>query len=348
MNTDPAISAATESDLGLPPVAPYEPCGASTQYGVNRLVAGYCGQRPFRECPLPGIWQHGAVPPHWQRDPRMVTQSRHVRRNTRVWVAREDDVRYLADNGYPNARAIGLPVAYLPEAKFERRPGSLLVMPMHSRDSMTRELNFADYTGTLRSMVGDFESVVGCVHPACLKHGYWLDVFRELDIPIVLGAGAGDANALYRMQALMSQFEFMTSNGYGSHHAYAAHFGAKPSIVGSVVEPQRRDYERSFFYIRQPELLEIVLEVNSERGLRENLPFLFHDHPSGAGDARAWGSDLVGVANRLPPAALAGELRTSPAQRWLRTARELPRLLKNRAFGQFRAWQRRRLAAGAG
>src|ERR1035441_8582286 len=119
--------------LELPPadLAPYT-C-TSLQYGAGKIAAAYCGLKPI-PVRLRGHWQHGWQSSHLQVDPRQIASEpvADPARNP-VWVARKDEAEYLQQCGYHGARAIGLPITYLPERSFQRRRGSLLAMPANRR-----------------------------------------------------------------------------------------------------------------------------------------------------------------------------------------------------------------------
>lgn len=323
-----------EKELHLPKLKFRRSPGSSIQYGLNEVISRYCKQPYSRmlDSPLPGVWQHGWVPQHWQKDPRMVYQSRVLDLDSQIYVAREDEEKYLIREGFINTRAIGLPLIYIDKKDYIRRPNSLLVMPMHSLDSVERKSDFKSYRESLRKIVIDFDEVVACIHPSCIKHGYWLDIFRDLDVPCVTGAGATDANALERMGALMQQFEYVTSNGFGSHLAYASYFGAKPSLYGDIIEPKIGDYTNSRYYKKQPELLDIVLKINTGKTLREEMPDLFK-HPAESEIPMQWGKCAVGADNKLDSEELMRLLEYNMSKRIKRSVSTCPQKLKSKIIG---------------
>ena len=286
--------------LELPPPDPAPYTCTSLQFGAGKVAAAYCG---LKEIPVKirGHWQHGWQSSHLQVDPRLIA-SEIVADPTRepVWVARNDEEEFLKRCGYRHARAIGLPIAYLPERSFHRRQGSLLVMPAHSLDYTRHSWRFDEYVKAIKSIRSEFSDIVVCVHPSCVKNGYWVKEFASRGFTVIAGANANDRNALERVRALMCQFEFVTSNAYGSLLPYAAAFGAKVSLFGPLCESHMEDYEATSFYQEHPGLLEKILPFFREEILRKNFPFLFCT-PQAATLRVDWGRLQIGRQNRLTP-----------------------------------------------
>jgi FkbM family methyltransferase len=224
--------------------------------------------------------------------------------NHYYWVARVDEEVYLRREGYKNVRAIGLPIIYLPASKAVRQPKSLLVMPAHSLDYTTLKSNFDEYADLIASLQQHFAEILVCVHPSCWRNRYWVDAFRTRGLKVIKGAFIEDRNALLRMARLFSSFEYVTTNGFGSHIAYGAYFGAKISIFGSYVEYRAQDLINDPFYREKPYLVEPVIWANSEEVMRQHYGDLFC-HPLDAKQRIEWGHFEVGGNNKVTP----GEMR---------------------------------------
>jgi hypothetical protein len=94
---------------------------------------------------------------------------------------REDNASYLKSCGYTNVHAVGLPVVYLEKRRIERVRGSLLVMPAHSLDYTTHShWKFEQYAQEIEKIAKYFKYVYVCVHPSCIKKGYWINEFQSL------------------------------------------------------------------------------------------------------------------------------------------------------------------------
>src|SRR5262249_43052666 len=243
-------------------------------YGAQFIAAKYCGFVEPRW--MNGEWQHGWHPVEHNIHPELVvvnTGNRRDRRGIdRFWVARRDQAAYLRLHGYKRVEGIGLPIVYLLHPEVERETRSLLVVPVHSMSYTTHSWDFDRYADEIAQIAGRFSRVVACVHPACFQKDYWVISFRNRGIPVISGAELTDRNSLLRMAVLLSRFEFMTTNGLGSHLVYAAYYGAKPSIFGSIASHAPTDFSEDLFYRNCPEILQATLEMLGEPHLRKTYP----------------------------------------------------------------------------
>ena len=310
---------------GLPPFVCVSNSSLSSGYGADVAVARYCG---LKKPPLPplGLWQHGWAPQHFNFDPTFVIGADGsydaVKAKETFWVARRDQEEYLQNHGYLHAKAIGLPLVYLPEQAIERIPNTLLVMPVHSLEYTTHKWNFEEYVDSISQIRHRFEDVVICIHPACWKRGYWVNEFQKQGFTTISGASGADSNGLLRLQMLLRSFEFVTTNGFGSHIAYAAYFGAKPSIFGTYADFGKSDYNNTQLYQSCPYLLEPALEAVSEPVIRQHYPFLFAE-PDKAQSLQSWGESEVGSDCKLPPGEIKQLFGWAQPQVSLRVARSL-------------------------
>jgi len=103
-------------------------------------------------------------------------------------------------------------------------------MPTHSLASDVLMPSTEQYVLEIASIKDRFGLVAACVSPYCIAKGLWSSQFTEKGIEAIRGAGIADTNALNRMRALFERFEYVTTDGYGSHVFYALYFGAKVSI----------------------------------------------------------------------------------------------------------------------
>jgi FkbM family methyltransferase len=285
--------------LRLPEVDWMPPGQRYVAYGATAVAAAYCGF-PRAPGPFRGVWAHGWHPRDLKKfHPTFIVGVRAQPEN-HYWVARKDQEDYLRECGYENVSAIGLPVVYLPASEVRRRPGSLLVMPFHSVDYNTYAWKFDEYAEAIDAIRPEFTEVVVCLHESCFKRGYWVDAFRNRGFPLVTGANHWDRNALKRIQYLMSRFEYVTTNGFGSQLAYAAYFGAKPSVYGPYSNLRPEDVKHDPLFAYHPELIEPLLQAISEEGLRRICPQFFR-HPRDAEANVEWGRLEVGQPNKVSP-----------------------------------------------
>lgn len=145
-------------------------------------------------------------------------------------------------------------------------------MPAHSLPETKENWDANAYVTYIKSIAHKFSRVCLCVHKSCAEKGNWIDAFSEQGIEIIEGAEERDANSLYRMSLLFNQFEFVTSNTFGSHVAYASYFGCKVSVAGPAEDFRREYYENVLFYKNAPEVLDIVDEWYSSNYMAKVFP----------------------------------------------------------------------------
>lgn len=284
----------------------------SQSYSADNLLQAYIGETG-QSIHIPGYWMHGWLPEYFNRHYGLIALHKKmgVRGKDRVkahemeketefqWVSRQDQADFLAANGYKKARAIGLPFAYLPEVNVERRPSSLLIMPPHGRREYFRGNPLAEaYVEAILDIRDRFSEVTLCVTERDYCRGEWRHVFQDAGIPVIIGSTHYDRNPLLRMKEILSRFEFVTTNAFGSHIAYAAHCGAKVSVFGPYCEWRRKKSTHAVQMF--PELADTLVDLQSEKVLRKHFPFLFR-HPAEAEQMIAWGGHEIGVDTRLSP-----------------------------------------------
>lgn len=300
-----------ESELGLPPIVPLEPLGESFNvYGMAEIARDYCGL-PYVPKLIPGYWLHG-----WQGDwyhihPIVICPHYPDRKEKRKFTLRQSQAAYLQGEGYVNAHAIGHPMVYLPRPQVARRPNSLLVMPCRSFSGYRRDTDCA-YAEAIASLRDQFDEVVICISVQSYDQGDWVNSFQKHGFRMVRGASVRDRKGFHRMAQLLSQFEYVTTNGTGSQVAYAAYYGAKPSVWGPepIVPPP--DKPRRIF-LALPELRAEIHRVTSVGELLQQEPWL-GVAPHEAQLAVAWAQRELGEDCRLDPAQLQAELGWLPEQ----------------------------------
>jgi hypothetical protein len=251
----------------LPPqslfkLRPWREFYGTEYYGAIHVAAEYCGLRSPPNL-LPGTWQHGIMPPWWQVQPEIMVFD--APRSQPCFVARQDEVEYLAKAGYEQVRAIGLPIIYTKPSGLLRTKGSLLVMPTHSMPRDKKAPSFDKYIRQICSIRQKFERVVACVSSPCIEKGLLAPQFQAEGIEVVDGAGVTDANALRRMRALFESFEFITTDNFGSHVFYALYFGAKVSIWGEPTPMYRENVLQDSPWAAYPDAVDRLLSPETER-----------------------------------------------------------------------------------
>ncbi|MDP4029394.1 MAG: hypothetical protein Q8P42_10595 [Gallionella sp.] len=290
-------------------------------YGAQMVAAKYCGLSapPWK---AEGEWQHGWIVKERNIHPESVVgydgKSFGRRGKVKFFVAREDQASYLRSCGYKHVVAIGLPVVYLPSNQLNRMAGSLLVMPVHSLPGTTEQWNDDAYVEYIRFISHHFSKIVVCIHSACLAKDNW-SAFTKAGFEVVSGAEVKDANSLQRMADLFSQFEYVTTNEFGSQVAYANYFGCKVSVSGPRVEFRKEDYANLSLYKNVPELLDIAADRKSNGYMFETYK-QFAVNPWQANAHQEWAACELGEQNKKTPTELR-RLFGWNFQGWLRRVR---------------------------
>ncbi len=309
--------------IALPPQRPYRTAGAmangwSDQYGALHVAAAYAGRVLAPGYAVTGVWHHGCKGPWLDFSADVLANNTPNARALPVFTVRREQAELMQRHGYTHARAIGAPILYARPSGAPRQRGSLLVMPTHTLagDSFPDRAPFERYAEQVAAIAGDFDRVVVCIHPSCRKNGLWIGEFSALGFEMVDGAMPNDLNALGRMRALFEQFETVTTNGWGSHVAYALAFGARVAICGSRPEKTEADYLRDASWAANPEGLKQWLSDDTTRREREFLA-RFYVSPTAAVADTALGESLLGHDARLSPEEMAEALAAlvTPAPR---------------------------------
>jgi hypothetical protein len=294
----------------------------SHAYGANLIARDYCGLHTI-DPEISGYWMHGWIPAYHSVDPALIAlhkkpgqhdgydyeaQIAEEKAHTLQWVSRRDQADYLIAHGYRHVRAIGLPIVYISDEKVQRIPNSLLVMPPHSHNTHGPDDPLAEeYAALIAGYRSRFEHIWVCLHEDDLMKRQWVESFQRRGIGVFPSADQSDPRTLHRLKRILSTFECVTTNGYGSHIAYAAYCGARVSIFGPFAEFPRHRMVRTHAIKMFPKLVDIGYYLCTEKALREHYPFLFVE-PHEAPENLDWGRREVGESNRLSPQELAAAL----------------------------------------
>jgi len=278
-------------------------------YGANRIMTEYCGLESIHE--VPDYWMHGWIPEYHNVHPEFVALHKLIdvreslgdrRKRIEVekathpqFVSREDQATYLRQYGYDRACAIGLPFAYLPDVAVERKDKSLLVMPPHGRYRHGPGDPFAEaYAEYIESKHDRFSSISVVLTAGDYVSREWVSAFERRGIEVLVGAHHGEPQTLLRQKALLCSVEYVTTNGFGSHIAYAAACGCKVSVAGQFAEWDKDRLSRVFAVKTYPHLLPAMTRLHSEQALKEAFPFLFVE-PEDAEQTIEWGKIQIGA-----------------------------------------------------
>ena len=287
----------------------------SHAYGAHLIARAYCGISGSAAA-VPGYWMHGWIPAYHNLHPAFIAlhkkegqqtdydfdaQIREEKDHTIQWVSREDQAQFLIDHGYQHVRAIGLPITYLETPDVRRVPGSLLVLPPHSHKNHGPDDPLAEqYAEMIAGLRGRFTQIAVGLNEDDLAKQQWVESFRRRGIDVFVTTDQGNPDTLTRLRRILSAFEYVTTNGYGSHIALAAYCGAKVSIWGPYAEFPHERMRVTHAVKMFPHLLEPAYELCTERALRQHYGFLFVE-PDQAVLQTEWAAREVGEPSRLSP-----------------------------------------------
>ncbi len=287
----------------------------SRAYGALGIMRRYANTEDETH-DIPGYWMHGWIPEFHNVHPAFIAlhkkegqgadydylaQIEQEKREVMQWVARKDQEDYLRGQGYEHVRAIGLPFCYLPEGDLPRVPGSLLVMPPHSHRTHGPADPVAEQLAEMiKAKSSLFSEVVVCLNADDYARNEWRSSFEKRGIKVIVGADQGEGDTLWRLKRMLSRFEYVTTNGYGSHIAYAAAAGAKVSIYGPYAEFPTKLAAGCHAVKMFPELRDPQVEVCGEAAMRAAFPFFFVE-PEKAVARADWGWRELGGDLMLKP-----------------------------------------------
>lgn len=251
--------------------------------------------------------------------PEMLTTAESKSHNNLV-ISRQN-AELLKSFGHRNAIAVGAPFLYAQPEHIRRVPGSIIVFPRHSTQCAKHKVgeDALDYILFIKNLKNKFSHVVVSVGMEDVRRGNWTAMLESHDIPWISGAWTYDANALVRMHAMMRQFEFATTNTYGSHIAYAAYCGCKISLHGPKCLLTQAEYDTHPHYRRNPHLARMLKERDLLAEFRSRFPF-FCVAPGDAVEQVDWARQALGEENKRSPEEIAElfewRLRKLPSGRW--------------------------------
>jgi hypothetical protein len=270
-------------------------------YGDLKELAHYCGA-DYRHCKLNGEWQHGWIPPERNFHPEWVVgcsgESRLHRRRQTYFVARRDQSQFLNECGYTKVHAIGHPFIYTRKRIYQRIRNSLLIMPSHStlEISTGQDESIDSYIQYITSIRDQFGDVYACVYSTDVE--YYAHRFASIGIDIIEGSQENDQNSFQRMLGLGSQFEYMTTNYFGSHVAYLSYAGCKVSVAGPKPSISKSELQKLQFYQNAPFCLHTVDYVGEL--ISKAYPSFLVD-PWHAVLNVKWAEEQLGERNKLDP-----------------------------------------------
>jgi len=303
-----SVPGGVPSDLNLPDMrlvarspGKGERTGWSYHYGAVETASSYAGIRMPSEA-VDAIWAHGCFPPWLGYSAGTLCYASPVWKEIPILAWRKDLADRMTAEGAQHVTLAGAPILYSAHQALRRMPRSLLVMPAHTLHG--QEINdrsaLQRYADEVAGFARHFSTVVVCVHAACRTNGLWHREFGVHGIPVIDGADSSDVNALARMKSFFTGFESMTTNGWGSHVAYALAFGCRVSMFGKALSMPRQQYLKDRTWQLAPGDLDILLAAERDGLDRKHLADFCRDPADGSANVEM-GRFLIGADHQLSP-----------------------------------------------
>jgi hypothetical protein len=321
MNTDPSGPSAEKavnsppvghdpmlSDLNLPDVhrvernyGQGERTGWAYHYGAIEAACSYAGVQLPADA-FDAVWAHGCFPPWLGYSASTLCYASPVWKKIPILAWRKGLADRMTAEGARHVILTGAPILYSDNQARRRIPRSLLVMPAHTLQGqeISDRTVLQQYADEIAAIAHHFSTVAVCVNAGCRMNGLWHREFGVHSIPIIDGADPSDLNALARMKSFFTGFESVTTNGWGSHVAYALAFGCRVSIFGKAHSMPRQQYLKDRTWQLRPGDLDILLAAEREGLDRKYLADFCRDPNDGRGDVEM-GRFLIGADHQLSP-----------------------------------------------
>jgi len=197
------------------------------RYGFSYILAN---KLKFRHPPRPFCnWIHGWY--YWDdiMEVEDIVGMNGCPINTSIIVNTSLEKDKLNDAGYLNVTIGGLPFAYVSEQRVKRNKKALMAFISHSSESEIVDVIDLDYLNYLESIKDKFEIIYVSIYsidqnPLLLK-----EIIRRGLVPSV-GANPFDKRSLIRTHIALEYCEYVSTNTFGSHIAYALSAGCRLSI----------------------------------------------------------------------------------------------------------------------
>lgn len=162
-----------------------------------------------------------------------------LRRDTLIVVPNPQHASYLNSLGFYHVIKGGVPFVYVKELIKSKNPhlvNSILAIPSHSFTVKAPLIEYLDYLYEIRK---NHEHIFVSLASYSINDNF-IDECRSECLKRTLiplrGSIAEDANSLIRIKYILSSFEHITTNCYGSHIAYSLEAGARVSITGKFFQ----------------------------------------------------------------------------------------------------------------
>ena len=276
-----------------------------------------------------GLW-HGWL--HWQI--KSVEELTLGVKRLKYLLPTQTEVSFFKEHNLDDVEAVGVPFIYVDEdmKNIPRYEKSLLVMPPHTLENSKSSWGEESYIEDILKISEHFDTLVFCIHQNSVEEKLWTQTLQKYNIPWIIGANAKDKNSLLRMKIIFHSFEYMTSNSFGSHIAYAAYCNVKVFMYSNYIPLRRESFEELPYYKERSLLLEQLLKVYSQQYVKDRYPFFFVKHNQ-AKVMREWAVEVLGEKHKLSFEDLASKLNIVKSKE--QRAKELKKLEFSKNFNHF-------------
>lgn len=261
------------------------------RYGFAALLAQRLGLRAPKRSYC--TWLHGWI--WWEAGTPEELGCGGYAKDVRIVCTNEKQRHLLAQHGYRDVVAGGLPFCYVPRVNVERERGSLLVFLPHSLDYYRTSLPVANYLDFLKTIKQDFSRIDVCIYGHDYDEGTQKRQCEERGLNPIRGLYPDDAEALIKLRARLERYEYVTTPALGSHVLYAAFCGCKVSITRPIFSMPDGHFANDAYYQRFPFLERVARTVASEEFIGSNFPWLLVEHPAEATACETWAAKEIGT-----------------------------------------------------
>jgi hypothetical protein len=139
-----------------------------------------------------------------------------------------------------------------------------------------------------------------CVTVSDYLAGDWWPAFEKIGVEIIVSVERSQPLALERMMSLLSRFDYVTTNGFGSAIVYASLAGCRVSVSGPYAEIPVEMLKKTHAVVHEPGLLQAQIDICSEATFRRYYPELFCA-PQSSDRRIAWAKQELGFSCRRSP-----------------------------------------------
>jgi len=261
------------------------------RYGFSELIARRLGFKKVRRSYC--AWVHYWV--WWDAESPEELGYGGFDKGIRIVCSDEKQRKMLQQYGHKDVVVGGVPFAYVPPAYVERLEASLLVFLPHSLDYLGVSLCPEKYLDVLATFLPDFSRIDVSIYSHEYDMGTQKLECEKRGLNVIQGSRPDDANALFKLRALLERYEYVTSPYISAHILYAAFCGCKVSITRPIFNYGENHFMRDPYVQKFPFLARLFDVVSTEKYISEKYPWLITDHPSKATERVLWAAKEIGA-----------------------------------------------------